>query len=139
MDDYTIIQTSEVEDAYADTDVPGEYRSLTKALHSKQLAATFIHVPPHSDFEQSTGHYHKEIEEIYIITRGTLTMRLGNDIHKVSAGTVIRVAPSTRRSHRNEGDEPVDMWAISPKLEYEDATKIENFWEASVQAAQTKQ
>lgn len=139
MDDYTIVQAREIADAYAGTAVPGEFRSFTKALHSKQLAVTLIHIPPHSDFEQSTGHYHNEIEEIYIITQGTLTMRFNDNIHKVSAGSVIRVAPKTPRSHRNEGNEPVDMWAISPKLGHEDAIKIDNFWEASPQAAQTKQ
>jgi mannose-6-phosphate isomerase-like protein (cupin superfamily) len=108
MSDYTIINADDVKDFYEDTDVPGEFRRLTQALNAKQLGITLIRIPPHSDFEQSTGHYHDEIEEIYIISRGTLTMRFGDDIKKVSAGSVVRVAPKTPRSHRNEGDEPVD-------------------------------
>jgi hypothetical protein len=50
----------------------------------------------------------------------------------------VRVAPRTPRSHRNEGDEPVDMWAISKQLGRGDATKIDAFWEASPEAAQTR-
>ncbi|HXR50487.1 MAG TPA: cupin domain-containing protein [Verrucomicrobiae bacterium] len=136
MEGYTIVDAREVRDAYAGTAVPGAFRSLTSALQSEQLAVTLIHIPPHSDFEQGTGHYHNELEEIYIISRGTLTMRFKDDTHKVSAGSVVRVAPKTPRSHRNEGDEPVDMWAISRIHSHGDATKLDSFWEASKDARQ---
>ena len=43
-------------------------------------------------------------------------MRFGDEVRKVSAGSVVRVAPHTQRSHRNEGDEPVEIWAVSRKL-----------------------
>ena len=138
MSGYTIVRAADVEDHYAGTSVPGEFRRLTPALDTEQLALTFIHVPPHSDFEQGTGHYHDEVEELYVVTRGTLTMKLEDDIVPVAAGTAVRVAPTTRRSHRNEGDEPVDLWAISIKSAGNDAHKIDVFWEASPLAAQTR-
>ena len=133
---YAIVHADDVDDHYEGTDVPGEFRRLTSALGCEQLAVTLIRVPPHSDFEQGTGHTHEEIEELYLVTRGTLTMRLGDDIHEVRAGSVVRVAPSTPRSHRNLGDEPVEMWALSRQLGRPDATKIDEFWEASPDAAQ---
>jgi mannose-6-phosphate isomerase-like protein (cupin superfamily) len=138
MSDFTIVQADDVDDHYAGTSVPGEFRSLGKALGCEQLAVTLIRVPPHSDFEQGTGHYHDEIEEIYIVSRGTLTMRFGDEVRKVGAGSVVRVAPKTPRSHRNEGDEPVEIWAVSRKLGRHDATKIDDFWEASPEAAQER-
>ena len=138
MKGYSIVRADDVHDVYAGTDVPGEFRSLTRALESEQLAATLIRVPAHSDFEQGTGHYHEDIEELYFVTRGTLTMRFGDDIAKVGSGSVVRVAPGTPRSHRNEGDEPVEMWAVSRSLGREDATKIDDFWEASPEAAQRR-
>jgi mannose-6-phosphate isomerase-like protein (cupin superfamily) len=137
-DGYAIVDPDELRDLYAGTDVPGEFRPLGGALATEQLAATLIRVPPHSDFEQGTGHFHDEIEELYLVTRGTLTMRFEDEIHRVSAPAAVRVAPGTRRSHRNEGDEPVDMWAISRRLDHGDATKIDDFWEASPDAAQTR-
>ncbi|HEX6025187.1 MAG TPA: cupin domain-containing protein [Solirubrobacter sp.] len=136
MSGYTVVAADDAKDAYAGTDVPGEFRRLTDALDAEQLAVTLIRVPPHSDFEQGTGHYHDEVEEIYIVTRGVLTFRAGNDVFEVPAGSVVRVAPSTPRSHRNEGDEPVEMWAISRRIDHNDATKIDEFWEASPRAAQ---
>jgi len=136
MDGYKVVNADDVKDYYEGTDVPGEFRRLTNALKSQQLAVTLIRVPPHSDFEQGTGHFHRELEEIYIITKGTLTMRFGDDIVKVHAGSAVRVSPATPRSHRNEGDETVEMWAISRKIDGHDATKIDNFWEASSMASQ---
>jgi mannose-6-phosphate isomerase-like protein (cupin superfamily) len=133
-DDYAIVHPDDVKDSYADSDVPGEFRRLTKPLACEQLAATLIRIPPHSDFEQGTGHYHDEVEELYLVVRGTLTMRFGDDIEAVGPGSAVRVAPRTTRSHRNEGDEPVEMWAISPKIDHSDATKIDDFWEASPDA-----
>jgi mannose-6-phosphate isomerase-like protein (cupin superfamily) len=134
--DYAIVAADEVQDVYEGSDVPGEFRRLTDALDCEQLSVTLIRVPPHSDFEQGTGHYHDEVEELYLVTRGTLTMRLDDDVHLVGAGSVVRVAPRTPRSHRNEGDEPVEMWAVSRRIERSDATKIDDFWAASPEAEQ---
>jgi mannose-6-phosphate isomerase-like protein (cupin superfamily) len=136
MTAYSIVRADDVDDVYAGSDVPGEFRPLTRALGGEQLAATLIRVPPHSDFEQGTGHFHDATEELYLVTRGTLTMRFGDDVVSVAAGTAVRVAPRTPRSHRNEGDEPVEMWAISRKIDHSDATKIDDFWEASPDARQ---
>jgi mannose-6-phosphate isomerase-like protein (cupin superfamily) len=136
MTDYAIVAPDDVEDPYAGSDVPGEFRSLTAALGCEQVAVTLIRVPPHSDFEQGTGHYHDEIEEVYIVGRGTLTMRFGDDVRRVAAPAVVRVAPHTRRSHRNEGEEPVELWAVSRHQDGDGGTKIDDFWEASPGAAQ---
>ena len=137
MSDYSIVKADDVEDAYAESDVPGEFRALTDALGSAQVAVTLIRVPPHSDFEQGTGHRHEEQEEIYLVTRGTLTMRFGDEVREVPAGSAVRVAPQTVRSHRNLGEEPVELWAVSRKIEGSDSTKVDDFWEASPEARQT--
>ncbi len=138
MSDYGVINADDAKDYYAGSSVPGEFRRLGDALGAEQLSITLIRVPPHSDFEQGTGHYHDVVEELYVISRGTLTMRFGDEIRKVSAPAVARVAPKTPRSHRNEGDEPVEMWAVSRKIDEQDATKIDDFWEASPDAAQER-
>ena len=136
MTDFAIAAPDEADDAYEGSDVPGEFRRLTDALGCEQLSVTLIRVPPHSDFEQGTGHYHDELEELYLLTRGTLTMRFGDVVQRVTAPAAIRVAPRTPRSHRNEGDEPVDLWAVSRRLDHGDATKLDDFWEPSPDAAQ---
>jgi mannose-6-phosphate isomerase-like protein (cupin superfamily) len=138
MSGYSIVSVDDVDDVYAGTSVPGEFRSLTDALGAEQVAVTLIRIPPHSDFEQGTGHYHEEQEEIYIVTRGTLTMRFGDDVRAVASGSVVRVEAKTPRSHRNQGDEPVEMWAVSRKRDKSDAVKLDDFWEASREAVQER-
>ena len=135
--DYAIVDPDQVDNPYDGSDVPGEFRRLTEALGCRQLAVTLIRVPPHSDFEQGTGHFHDELEELYLVSRGTFTMRFGDRTETVSAPAAVRVAPHTSRSHRNEQDEPVEMWAVSRRIERADATKIDDFWDASPQARQT--
>jgi mannose-6-phosphate isomerase-like protein (cupin superfamily) len=136
VSEYAVVAADDAKDFYAGTDVPGEFRSLTRALGAEQLAVTLIRVPPHSDFEQGTGHYHDETEELYVVARGTLTMRFEDEVVPVEAGSVVRVAPKTRRSHRNEGDVPVEIWAVSRSDGMGDAHKLDDFWEASPDAAQ---
>ena len=138
MSDYEVISPDDVDDVYAGSSVPGEFRPLTDALGAEQLAVTLIRVPPHSDFEQGMGHFHDEQEEVYLVVRGTLTMRFGDEIRRVRAPASFRVAPATRRSHRNEGDDPVELWALSRQLDHGDATKIDDFWDASPHAAQER-
>lgn len=133
---YAIVDPNEAEDSYAGSDVPGEFRRLSDALGGEQLAVTFIRIPPHSDFEQGTGHTHEQIEELYVVTRGTITFRCGEDVREVSAPAAIRVDPQTPRSHRNEGEEPVEMWAVSTSSDSDRGHKIDDFWEASPQARQ---
>ena len=133
---FAVVDPDDADDAYSGTDVPGEFRSLTDDLGCGQLAVTLIRVPPHSDFEQGTGHFHDEIEELYLVTTGTLTMRFGDEIRTVNAPAAVRVAANTPRSHRNEGDEPVEIWAISRQLGRSDSTKLDDFWEASPDARQ---
>lgn len=136
---YAVVRGDAAEDAYAGTDVPGEFRRLTEALGAEQLAATLIRVPPHSDFEQGTGHFHDEVEELYLVTRGTLTMRFGDEVVEVTAPAAVRVAPGTTRSHRNEGPDPVELWALSRRIDRSDSTKVDAFWEpASPQASRTR-
>ena len=137
MPDFAIVRADDVEDAYAGSDVPGEFRKLTDALGAEQLSVTLIRVPPHSDMEQGTGHTHSEIEELYIVAKGTITFRCDEDVEEVTAPAVVRVSPGTARSHRNEGDEPVEIWAVSVKG-HRDATKIDDFWDASPEAKQSR-
>jgi uncharacterized cupin superfamily protein len=134
---FAIVHADEADDTYEDDgDVPGEFRRLTDALGAEQVAITLIRVPPHSDFEQGTGHSHEETEELYLVTRGELTMRFGDEVRRVRAGAVARVASGTVRSHRNEGDDPVEVWAISRRNDGSDSTKVDDFWEASPEASQ---
>ena len=138
MSDYKIVNADDAKDHYAGSDVPGEFRRLTDLLEAEQVAVTLIRVPPHSDFEQGTGHFHDEIEELYIVARGTLTFRTGDEITQGlrARGRALRaqdasLAPQRgRRAGRAVGD--------LKQLGHQDATKIDDFWEASPEALQKR-
>ena len=133
-DGYRQVDPDSVEDLHDGTDTPGEFRPLTEALDARQLAVTLVRVPPHTDFECGTAHTHEQLEELYLISRGTLTMRCGDDVLVLTAPAAVRIDPQTPRSHRNEGDEPVEMWAVSPWMEQSDSTKLPGFWAPSPDA-----
>ena len=95
---FAVVSPDEVKDSYQGSDVPGEFRRLGGALGCEQLAVTLIRVPPHSDFEQGTGHFHDKTEELYLLTRGTLTMRFGDEVKAVSAPA--RRTPASASSTR---------------------------------------
>jgi quercetin dioxygenase-like cupin family protein len=135
---FAIVGADQVPDSYEGTDVPGEFRSLTEALGSTQVAATLIRIPPHSDFEQGTGHRHREIEELYLVARGTLTMRFEGEVREVSEGSIVRVAPGITRSHRNEAAETVELWAFSVIVGDDHGIKVDEFWPASSAARQAR-
>jgi uncharacterized cupin superfamily protein len=87
---FAIVSADDVDDAYAGSDVPGEFRRLSDALDAEQVAVTLIRIPPHSDMEQGTGHSHSEIEELYIVARGTITMRCEDHVEAVVARECVR-------------------------------------------------
>jgi hypothetical protein len=60
---YSIVKADEVENPYANSEVPGEFRSLKEALGSGQVSVTLIRVLPHSDFEQGNGHHHQAAQQ----------------------------------------------------------------------------
>ena len=47
MSEYTVIEVDDVDDVYAGSGVPGEFRPLSDALGTEQVAVTLIRVPPH--------------------------------------------------------------------------------------------
>lgn len=133
-DGYRYVDPEAIESLHEGTDVPGEFRPLTDALGTRQLACSLVRVPPHTDFERGTAHTHQHLEEVYLISRGTLTMRCGDDVLVLHAPAAVRVDPQTPRSHRNEGDEPVEMWAVSSWMEGSDSSKLPGFWGPSPNA-----
>ncbi len=135
MSEFTIVSADDVDDVYAGSDVPGQFRPLKEALGCEQVAVTLIRVPPHSDFEQGTGHSHGEIEEVYIVTGGPLEMKFGDEVRTVQPGSAVRIPPETVRSHRNVSDETVEIWAISKILGHSDSNKVDDFWDPSGDAS----
>lgn len=76
---------------------------------------------------QETGflHSHKKHEELYFFLGGKGEFQVDGEIFTVEEGSVVRVAPSGKRSVRNNGTEPLVMLCVqycSGTFTDEDAT-----------------
>ena len=70
-------------------------------------------------------HTHRTHEELYIFLSGEGQMQVDGEIFPITEGSVVRVAPASKRSVRNTGDEPLVMICIQYKeasFTAEDAT-----------------
>ena len=60
-------------------------------------------------------HKHKQNEEVYVFLSGRGVMTLDGDDFPVASGSVVRVAPSVVRTHRNTGDAPLVFLCFQAK------------------------
>jgi mannose-6-phosphate isomerase-like protein (cupin superfamily) len=133
MSDYTIIELDEVPDFSGDA--PFEMRGYTRPLGTEQLALTHIRIPPGTPlappgFSPAFGHHHKTQEEIYYVLSGTATLKLDDDIVELGRRCAVRMAPATKRSVRNLGDDDLEMLLLSVKVAdlREEVVMHHDFW-----------
>ncbi len=60
-------------------------------------------------------HFHKKNEEIYIIITGRGDFLVDDTSFPISSGSIVRVAPASKRSMRNTSDEPIVYLCIQAK------------------------
>src|SRR3954463_16322391 len=70
------------------------------ALNIRVLAPGTAHVPPGGD--PTKGHSHVNIEEIYLVLDGELTVKVGDDQHTLGQRDAILMAAGTPRASRND-------------------------------------
>ena len=70
---------------------------------------------------ETTEHFHKVSEEIYVFLAGEGRMRLGEDVDEVRAGEVVVIPPGTRHKLWNQGPgQLVLLCCCSPPYSDED-------------------
>lgn len=62
-------------------------------------------------------HTHKTHEELYIFVKGCGEFQVDGEVFAIGEGSVVRVAPSGKRSVRNIGDEPLVMVCVQYKAD----------------------
>ena len=79
------------------------FRAIRRRLGVTAFGANAVCLPP----GYATGrHWHEQQEELYFVHRGVIEMRFGDgSVHRLPAGSVVRVDASTLRSMRNVGEE----------------------------------
>jgi len=127
---HTVIALHDVPDALGD--YPGEMRYLTGPLGTRQVALTHRRMPAGTGGKGSYGHHHRTQEEVYLVTRGRLEFKLGDEVVEVGAGSAVRVAPEVVRSVWNEGPADAELFIFSTRIEdlRADVVLKQNFWPA---------
>ena len=54
-------------------------------------------------------HLHHDIEELFVVRRGTLEFLLGSDVTRLFEGDAVRVPPGVRHGYRNISGAPVEL------------------------------
>ena len=68
---------------------------------SANLAITWVECPPGSE---QAAHEHESQEQVYVIIRGAGAMRVGDETHAVTEGTMVFVPPRPPHAIRNDTD-----------------------------------
>jgi mannose-6-phosphate isomerase-like protein (cupin superfamily) len=131
MSGYTVVKREDAYDAMEQYPGYGEMRYYTQPLAAEQVAITWRTMPPGTGGKGSYGHRHKTQEEIYMVLRGTVQAKLGDDVLELGPGNAVRVAPEVVRSFHNDGPEEVELVICSVRLPDHsppDAETVDDFW-----------
>jgi len=130
MSDYTHLTRAGATDWMADYPGFGEMRSYTDGLGAEQVALTWRLMPPGTGGRGSYGHSHKTQEELVLVVRGTITVKVGDDVFEAGPGDAVRFAPEAVRSIHNDTGEEAEIVLVSQRAAdtAADATQVEDFW-----------
>ncbi len=83
---------------------------VTSELSNNQLGVYQIDLAPRAIGAKL--HYHRFMDETFVITKGTLTVEVGEAVHRATSGTVIYAPRFTPHGFRNDTDEEVSLMLI---------------------------
>jgi mannose-6-phosphate isomerase-like protein (cupin superfamily) len=121
------MQVTRIEERKAFTTADGsEIRELAgiPSGNARNQSLAQATVPPGGD---TIEHYHRTTEEIYLFTRGSGRMRLGEDEFAVRAGDCVVIDPGVKHKLWADGrDELVLLCCCAPPYSHEDTVLLED-------------
>jgi len=130
MSDYSITNREQAVDLMAEYEGFGEMRMYTEPLEAEQVAFTWRRMPPKTGGRESYGHRHLTQEEIYFVSSGTVTFKVGDDVFEAGPGTAVRIAPDALRSIHNDTGEEAEVVLCSIRVDdvRADVETEDGFW-----------
>jgi len=134
MSGYTIVNLKEVEDQAPNFGLAPDFeaRFARVALEAELVGLTYQRLAP--NLTVPWGHTHKTQEEVFLVLKGTVEVKVPDGIHELGPWDAIRVAKDTPRGFR-AGPEGVEMIAVGCPGGPGDAVNIEGFWDESEASA----
>lgn len=128
MAGYMVARRGDAVDWMADYPGFGEMRWYTEALACTQVSFSWRSMPPGTGGRGSYGHRHPGQEEIYLVTSGTVTFKVGDDVFETEPRTAVRLTGEDFYAVHNDGDADAELVLISTRLEKPLTERQDDFW-----------
>jgi mannose-6-phosphate isomerase-like protein (cupin superfamily) len=131
MAGYSLLSRDDADDWMADYPEFGEMRSYGGGLGCEQIALTSRRMPAGTGGRGSYGHSHRTQEEVILVTRGRVTLKVGDEVFEAGEGDAVRIAPEAVRSVHNDSAEEAEIVLVSTRGEgpmEDEVVKHEGFW-----------
>jgi mannose-6-phosphate isomerase-like protein (cupin superfamily) len=125
---YSIASRADAVDWMADFPGFGEMRHYPEALGCEQVAFSWRLMPPRTGGRGSYGHRHPGQEEIYLVTAGKLTFKVGDDIFEAEPQTAVRMTGEDFYSVHNDGDVDAEVVIMSTRVDDQQTERQDDFW-----------
>ena len=128
MSGYSIATREEAMDFMAEYPGFGEMRWYSDALATEQVSFSWRLMPPGTGGRGSYGHRHPGQEEIYLVTAGTVTFKVGDEVFGAGPRTAVRLSGDEFYSVHNDTADDAELVIFSTRLENPPGEKQEDFW-----------
>jgi mannose-6-phosphate isomerase-like protein (cupin superfamily) len=127
MSGYTIVNLKEVEDQAENFGLSPdlEARFARVALDAELIGLTYQRLAP--NLRIPWGHTHKTQEEVYVVLRGQLRMKLGDEVKELGPWDAVRISKETMRG-LEAGPDGVELLAIGAPGGPGDAEIEQGWW-----------
>jgi mannose-6-phosphate isomerase-like protein (cupin superfamily) len=92
-------------------------RLLLKAVSPR---VTLIDYVAPAGFPGPPLHVHPGFDEVFIVLEGTLSVRVGDDVHELTAGATASIDGTVPHTFANPGDQPVHFLVLCAPGGFED-------------------
>ena len=126
MSRFTIVNLRDVEDTAGKNAAGIEGRFARTALESEHLGVTYFRYAP--GVRASTGHHHREQEEVYVVVGGSGRISLDGELHELRPWDVVRISPPVVRA-LEAGEGGLELIAVgSDRPEGGDGVRVPVEW-----------
>jgi quercetin dioxygenase-like cupin family protein len=126
MSDFTIANLMELENAAAGRTSEVDARFARSQIDSEHLGVSYFRYEP--NFHSTTGHSHREQEEVYVVVGGAGRVKLDDEVRELKRWDVVRVSPKVVRAFE-AGPQGLELIAIgSDRPEGGDGTMVSDWW-----------